>query len=350
MPTSLVDLSGRIGDTERINGQRYFSDAPRIRFMPKTTVAELLFLPDSSEMRFLPEGPTALGIGKFSWVAIQHGADANFGSLNIYDVVSGTNQQYSLPGRPGFAKPTSTDGKFIVGCEHTLGIFDVSDSSWVSLTDEIDNDVTGTIINDGTVYGNNLVFGTKDLEFSTPKAGLYLFRGEDQGLVRLRSDQICSNGKDVVDSGAGGLALIDIDSPTKKVVRYPIDVAAGTLGESEVIVDLSNLPAVPDGMTLTPDEQSMIISFYNPNPAEYGETRQYSLFNGELEQIWRTPHSPQNTCPLLLEMSDGSVKLIITTAVEHMPAERQKSSLNAGGIFIADTSFKTSPATPHFPV
>ncbi len=318
--------------------------------MPNTTDADLLFLPDSEQLRFLPEGPTALAPGRFSWVAIQHGPDARSGSLNIFDVSSNRNESFELPGRPGFAKPTTQAGTFVVGCERELGLFRTGDNSWRSIIGGVDEDVTGTIINDGTIYADNVVFGTKDLEFKTPKAGLYLYRGETGKLQRLRSDQICSNGKDVIDSGAGGLHLIDIDSPTRKVVRYRLDLIAGTLSSPEIVVDLSDLEGVPDGMTITPDEQSAIISLYNPNPAEFGETRQYNLLNGELEHIWRTPLSPQATCPLLLEMPDGSVKLIITTAVEHMPIDRRDQSPAAGGLFIADTKFRTSPATPHWPL
>ncbi len=322
--------------------------------MTKVTDAELLFLPDSEALRFLPEGPTALGAGRFSWVAIQHGPHAKHGSLNIYDIERKQNQSFELAGRPGFAKPTIQNNlsgnKFVVGCEHELGVFDTSDGSWQQLIAGVDADVTGTTINDGTIYANNVLFGTKDLEFKTKKAGLYLFRGHDCKLIRLRQDQICSNGKDVVDSGAGGLHLFDIDSPTRKLVRYRLDIDAGKLSEPETVVDMTALEAVPDGMTLTPDEQSAIISFYNPNPAEFGETRQYSLISGELEQIWRTPLSPQATCPLLIELANGSVKLIITTAVENMPLERRAQSPNAGGIFIADTLFRSAPATPALPL
>ena len=318
--------------------------------MAKTTEAELLFLPPNAEMRFLPEGPTALGIGKFSWVAIQHGPDATFGSLNIFDIATGENKQYLLPGRPGFAKPTTQDGVFIVGAERQLGLFDLADQSWKTIVDGVDADVSGTVINDGTIYANNVVFGTKDLEFKTPKAGLYLYRGQDGQLIRFRNDQVCSNGKDVIDSGEGGLSLIDIDSPTKKVVRYKIDIAAGQIAGEETIVDLQDLEGVPDGMIMSPDEQSLIISFYNPNPADFGETRQYSLFNGELERVWRTPGSPQATCPLLLEMPDSSIKLIITTAVEFMPEERRQDSPNAGGIFIAETDFRSPPTNPYLPL
>lgn len=318
--------------------------------MTRTTVAELLYLPDSEELRFLPEGPTARGTGAFSWVAIQHGPDSQVGSLNFFDVETKTNQSFELPGRPGFAKPTTDTDVYIVGCERELGLFNSKDGSWKRLADGVDAQVENTIINDGTIYANNVVFGTKDLEFATPKAGLYLFRGEDGKLIQLRSDQVCSNGKDVIDSGDGGRFLIDIDSPTKKVVRYPIRIKDGTLGEAELVVDVGDLEAVPDGMTMSPDEQSVIISFYNPNPAEFGETRQYSLYDGSLEHIWLTPGSPQATCPLLLQMDDGSIRIVITTAVEHMSAERRVDAPNAGGIFIADTRFTSSPTTPQLPL
>ena len=315
--------------------------------MTKIIDAQLLFLPDTPQQRFLPEGPTALGAGKFSWVAIQHGADSKHGSLNIFDLSSNSNQQFDLPGRPGFAKPTQNEGEFVVGCERELGLFRTSDRSWTVLASGIDSDVTNTIINDGTCYGDNLVFGSKDLEFKTKKAGLYLFRGADHQLIRLRNDQICSNGKDVVASG-GNLHLLDIDSPTRKLVRYSLDIKNGSVSDCQTVVDFSDLASVPDGMVLTPDEQSAIVSFYNPNPANFGETRQYSLLDGSLEAIWRTPHSPQATCPLLIDHPDGTVKLIITTAVEHMPAERQAESQLAGGLFIADTKFSHAPALSRF--
>jgi hypothetical protein len=62
--------------------------------------AELFFDPGSESLRFLPEGPYPLGSDRFSWVAIQHGAEASVGSLNIYDAKSWVNQSYALAGRP----------------------------------------------------------------------------------------------------------------------------------------------------------------------------------------------------------------------------------------------------------
>ncbi len=312
--------------------------------------AELLFVPNSAGLRYLPEGPTAFADGQFSWVAIQHGPQANRGSLNLYDISSKTNRSFDLPGRPGFAKPTTTEGVFVVGCERELGIFDTRNRTWQPFAQGIDSAVAGTIINDGTLFGDNIVFGTKDLEFKTKKAGLYLYRGRDAKLIQLRSDQICSNGKVVFDAGSGRLQLLDIDSPTRKVVRYQLDIDAGKISSAETVIDLTSLDGVPDGMTATPDFKSVIISFYNPNPAAFGETRQYELSSGQLQHTWRTPRSPQATCPLLLSMPDGAVKLIITTAVEHMPAERLQQSSNTGGLFIADAAFPMAPSTPLWPL
>ena len=48
--------------------------------------AEVLFAPDSSQLRFLPEGPIACGVEMFSWVAIQHAQDIECGSLNVFDL------------------------------------------------------------------------------------------------------------------------------------------------------------------------------------------------------------------------------------------------------------------------
>lgn len=310
--------------------------------MVRVQEAQLLLLPEAEEIRYLPEGPTWMGDGQFCWVAIQHGPEATTGSLNIFDLRTKASARYDLPGRPGFACPTDKAGVFLVGCERQLGLFNTADLSWTTIADGIDSDVTGTIINDGTCFQDNLVFGTKDLQFATPKAGLYLFRHDDQKLIRLRDDQICSNGKQMVSAG-DQLLLYDIDTPSRKVVRYRLDLDGGRLEDCQTVIDLSDLEGLPDGMTLTADEKSAIISLYNPHFAEFGETRQYSLEDGSLQAIWRTPGSPQVTCPLLVESPSGSVQLVITTAIENMPADRRDRSPLAGALFIAETDFDVAP-------
>ncbi|MFM8397458.1 MAG: SMP-30/gluconolactonase/LRE family protein, partial [Pirellula sp.] len=195
------------------------------------------------------EGPYPIDADRFSWVAIQHGAGATHGSLNIYDFRTSTNQSFDLPGRPGFAFPTDR-GNFVVGCERSVGIFNPSTGAWEPFIQGVDSNVSGTIINDGLVWDGNLIFGTKDLEFKTKKAGLYLWRRSDRKLIQLRDDQICSNGKVVLPRDDGAVDLLDIDTPTRKVVAYRLEIEGGRIDTPRVALDLSDQVGFPDGMTM----------------------------------------------------------------------------------------------------
>ncbi|TWT74368.1 SMP-30/gluconolactonase/LRE family protein [Allorhodopirellula solitaria] len=322
---------------------------------PRIIDAVALSTPESESLRFLPEGPLPLPLADcVSWVGIQHGSDSQHGSINLLNLATGENQTFDLPGRPGFAVACSGSAKgesptrFVAGVERALGIFDVADRSWTPFCEGVDADVDNTIINDAVVWGDNLIFGTKDLDFSEKKAGLYLYRGRDRALIRLRDDQVCSNGKMIRGDGSGQLQLIDIDSPTKKIVQYDLDIEAGTIGAERVLVDLTDGSGVPDGAILTPDGAGVIVSIYQPDVAEYGETRQYDLTTGRLQCVWRTPGSPQNTCPALVVV-EGRVRLLITTAVENMPGENRAQCPQAGQLFLADTDF-ADPAAIAAPV
>jgi len=307
---------------------------------------QLLFQPDSAELKFLPEGPYPCGEGLLSWVAIQHGPDATVGSLNLLDLRQRTNRSFPLPGRPGFAFPTDRPGAFVVGLEHQVGVFSTSDGEWNPLSDPVEQDVSGTIINDGVAFDGGLVFGCKDLKFAGKKAGLYLWRRSDRRMIRLRNDQICSNGKIIAGHG-NQVTLLDIDTPTKQVVSYRLDVSAGTLSDSRVVVDLTADSDFPDGMIATPDGLSVIIAFYNPHDAEHGTARQYSLATGTLEAVWTVPGSPRVTCPQLVSL-DGRIQLVLTTADEGMTPEQQRRHPQAGCLFIGDTDFTSLPDTPVF--
>lgn len=323
--------------------------------MTDIRTAEVLYRPETAELRFLPEGtyPTHRN-GELSWVAIQHGKLATNGSLNVLNFGDAAthpagprNRSFELPGRPGFAFPCDDGMTFVVGLERLVGRFTPQTGAWDVFCHAVDAAVENTIINDGMVWENNLIFGTKELEFKTPKAGLYLYRSADNELIQLRDDQICSNGK-AIRRTANGLELIDIDSPTRQVAAYDLDIAAGTLGPRRVLLDLTDDPAVPDGAILTPDGTGLIISMFNFHGPGDGETRLYDLSDGSVKTIWRTPGSPQNTCPNLIGC-DGRVVLVITTAVENMSDEVLAQCPNAGCLFIGETDFEKTTPMPTFP-
>jgi sugar lactone lactonase YvrE len=305
---------------------------------------ELLYRPESAELRYLPEGPYPVDEHRFSWVAIQHGADAQCGSLNVFDLAARQNRSYPLDGRPGFAFATSCPDVYVIGLDHRLQLYDTRSGEFTTLNDSVDSETQGTIINDGVVFDRGLVFGCKDLAFRDRKAGLYLWRKDDQQLIRLRSDQICSNGKIIVPQ-VSGYRLLDIDTPTRTVVAYDLDVDAGRLSEAQIALDLRDDPAYPDGMVATPDGAGVIIAFYNPGQASVGVVRQYRLADGAVQAEWIVPGVPQVTCPQLVQY-DGAVRLIVTTAIEHMTPERLARCPDTGCLFIADTFFTSLPDTP----
>ena len=314
----------------------------------KTIEAEVLFRPESAALRFLPEGPYSLGEERISWVGIQHGADSITGSINILNLSDGTNQTFDLPGRPGFAFPTDRAGVFVTGFERSVGLLDTSNGKFTPLVDGLESGVTNTIINDAVVYEGNLIFGCKELEFKTQKAGLYLWRRIDRKLIQLRNDQICSNGKAVISDAAGNLSLFDIDSCTKQITRCSLNIAEGVVGPLEVVVDLTSESVFPDGMLLTPDHKSLIVALYDPGDPDAGAARQYSVSTGELEAVWTCPGSPRVTCPQLVQLN-GQIGLVLTSAVEHMPPEQLNKHPNAGCLFIAATSFASIGDQPIFP-
>ncbi|MBY0459419.1 MAG: SMP-30/gluconolactonase/LRE family protein [Gemmataceae bacterium] len=311
----------------------------------RTTEARVLHTPRDEFDRFLPEGPqemTLAGIPRVVWVNIQDGPSSTRGWIhNLSALGSGA---IAAPRRVGFLRPVAGKEQLLIGLEKHLAVFTFRSGTFQTLA-TIPDDNPRTIINDAEVVpgGEAVVFGTKDVQFDPEAklAHLYLYTVADNRVSVLADKQVCSNGK-VFATDARGLVLYDIDTPTRKVVRYRLDVGARTATLDGTALDLSREVGFPDGMCDCGDG-SVIVAFYNPDFAEKGRAVRYSLTTGEAVEEWLTPGSPRVTCPLLVKRPDG-VKLVLTTATEGMPAELRARCLNAGALFIADTQLADCPA------
>lgn len=313
----------------------------------RTTDAVPLLAPEADEDGFLPEGPRVFTLDDrpaLLWVNIQTAADATEGTLHLRYWDTGGTESWTLPGRPGFALPTTRPGVVLVGADHRVGTLDLDTWEWTTLG-TVPEPHPRTIINDAEVTpdGRAVVFGTKDTSFAEPCAGLYLLTLGDNRVSQLLGGQTCSNGK-VFAAGPDGLTLYDIDTPTKTVVRYRLDVAARRLDPLGVALELRHEPGFPDGMADGGDG-TVVVAFYNPEPVTAGRAVRYDLRTGEALEEWRTPGSPRVTCPCLVQRVDG-VKLVLTTATEGMPADQRPLCPDAGSLFVADTRFQTAAATP----
>ncbi len=312
-----------------------------------STPAQVYIDFESESDRFLPEGPrwmTLDGRDALVWVNIQSDAEATEGEIHVHFPDSDGSDDYAIacPGRPGFLLPLTTPHRAIVGMDKVLRLLDAWEGTWSDPLVAIPDGHPRTIINDGEVVpgGQAIVFGTKDVQFREPLGHLYLYTVDDNRVSILADQQTCSNGK-VIRRDDGGFVLWDIDTPTRQVRRYRLDVAARALNPEGVAIDLSHEVGFPDGMCDGGDG-SVIIAFYNPQCAPHGRAVRYRLDTGEAIEEWTTPGSPRVTCPLLVPRPEG-VKLILTTAVEGMPPEIRAYCPHAGCVFVAPTTFSSGP-------
>jgi len=303
------------------------------------TVASVWFKPPTADDGFLPEGPRVFGNG-VGWVNIQAGADATVGHLHTRAWDGTGHRRHELPARPGFALPTSRPGVVLAGCDKVVGLFDLASDEWTPLA-AIPDTHPRTIINDAEIVPGRraVVFGTKDTSFAEPIAHLYLFTVADNAVSVLESGHTCSNGKVFADSGD---TLFDIDTPRKVVTRYRFDAATRTVVEDGIALELRHRADFPDGMCDAGDG-TVIVAFFNPNFADAGQAVRYRLGTGEVLHEWHIPDSPRVTCPLLVRRPDG-VKLLLTTAVEGMPADQLARCPNAGCLFVADATGCNPPS------
>lgn len=304
-----------------------------------------VFVGDTGELgRFLPEGPRTMvvdGIPRVLWVNIQDGVNSKRGWIHLAADIG--RSSIATPGRVGFLLPVVGDNRLLLGMEKDLRVFTFGVGSFSAPLATIPDTHPRTIINDAEIVpgGKAVVFGTKDTEFKEPIAQLYLYTVDDNRISVLADKQTCSNGK-VFASDDRGLILFDIDTPTRKVVRYRLDVAARRATPDGVAIDVTDQVGFPDGMRGCGDGTA-IIAFYNPEYAEAGRAVRFDLNTGKAIEEWTTPGSPRVTCPLLVKRPDG-VKLILTTATEGMPEDMRAKCPNAGSLFIADTQFADCPA------
>ena len=284
------------------------------------------------------------GGSKLGWVAIQHEAGLHGGSLNVLDLASGANQSFPLPGRPGFFAETTRPGVVLVGLERRLALFDLANGVLEETGIDVTNDER-VIINDGLAIDGGVLFGTKHLEFNQPIAALYYFDSATRQVHTVMGGQTCSNGKFASRRDGTGVTLIDIDTSPRTISRYRLDAKLERVLERSLVTPPESLPTFPDGLRPSPDGESVVVAFYNPDAVADGLAQQLRLADGAVLCEWTIPGSPRVTCPEFVKI-DGQVKVLFTTAVEGMPEATRRIAPRAGTMFIADTPFSELPAPP----
>lgn len=307
-------------------------------------MAHVMYAPGSEPERFLPEGPRIvefLGRTAIAWVNIQTAVTSDVGELHFLFQDNSEHRVIPVPGRPGFLFPTNRTNTVMLGLSKEVGLFNLVTRDWQPLA-RIPDESPRTIINDGEILpgGSAIVFGTKDVQFADNIAHLYLFTLADRRLSTLTGGQLCSNGK-VITKDEQGLLLYDIDTPRRAVTRYRLNLGGREISDEQIVLDLRDSEGFPDGMCDCGDG-TVIIAFYNPEQVAAGHADRFRLATGELVEQWLLPGSPRVTCPLLMNRN-GSVQLVLTTAMEGMATELRLRCPEAGSLFQAETNLSTCP-------
>jgi sugar lactone lactonase YvrE len=272
-------------------------------------------------------------------VAIQHSAEAETGSLNLLNLRTLDNRMIELPGRPGFFAETRQPGIVVVGLERRLALLDIGRGQVEETGLTVTNDPR-VIINDGLAVPGGLLFGTKDLKFREPLGHIYYFDAARREVRAVLDGQYCSNGKFFYESG-GRAFVADIDSLPKKITIYEFDSERTRLTPVRTVADFGGMGLFPDGLRPTPDGESIIVAFYNPQPDRDGLAQQIRMRDGAVEREWVIPGSPRVTCPELLRV-DGKGAILFTTAIEGA----QQETMNMGAMFLAESGIEAEPIAP----
>lgn len=309
---------------------------------PQRFTAQPLFSPATEALRFLPECPRVLQHrpGHLAWIAIQHAADSTVGNLNLLNLTTLENREYPLPARPGFFVETTTPGLLLVGLERRLVLLDLNTGALRETGVTVTTDER-VLINDGVAVPGGVIFGTKHLKFSETIAKLYYFAAGTFTVKELAGGQICSNGKFYRSKER---KLVDVDSSAKTITEYEFK-ADWSVASSRLITPPAALPAIPDGLRPSPDGQSVVVAYYNPDSNAAGLAQQIALADGAVLAEWTLPGSPRVTCPEFF-VREGRVCVLFTTAVEGMPDAERAGAAQAGDFFWAETPFTTLPPPP----
>ncbi|MCH4565350.1 SMP-30/gluconolactonase/LRE family protein [Halomonas sp. EGI 63088] len=178
----------------------------------------------------------------------------------------------------------------------------------------------GNRFNDGRCDAHGRLWvGTIAADEQSPTAALYCL---DQGqLVPRRSGIGISNG---LAFSPDGHWLYHTDSLTRRILRYPFDVASGGTGVAETWVDLEalGLPGVPDGAAVDSEGHYWSVLYGG------GQLVRFSP-DGELVAGVELP------CPHPTMVAFGGADLqtlYITTATQHLDAEGKARWPAAGGL------------------
>lgn len=172
--------------------------------------------------------------------------------------------------------------------------------------------------------------GTTSLSGEPSVSALYRM-DPDRSIENVLTGVSISNG---LAWSADGKTMYYIDSLTLQVVAFDYDLAAGTLSNRRVVVEIPKEQGLPDGMTI--DAEGMIwVAVWGG----WGVSR-WNPATGELLRTIRVPASQVTSCAFGGPNLD---ELYITTARTGLTDEELEQQPHAGGLFRVKPGVRGTP-------
>ena len=249
--------------------------------------------------------------------------------IHRLDPANGDQRSWDTPAQIGFCLPAA-NGKFIVGLQSGLAVFDPADGSFAPFVDP-EPTLPGNRLNDGTVDpAGRLWFGTMDDGESEASGRIYRL-GSDGRCVSETAAVCISNGPAVSPDGR---TLYHVDT-LGGVIHSATIGDHGTLGASFEFVKIPNAEGFPDGPVVDA-EGCVWIGLYNG-----GAVRRYSP-QGELLETVAFPVGA------VTKVAFGGPDLrtvFATTANKHLDVQGRAAQPQAGDLFAFEVSVPGVPGT-----
>lgn len=269
--------------------------------------------------------------------AIWHGprqvlywVDISAGYLHCHDPAANTHRKFNIGRMVGTVVPRRSGG-VILALDNGFASFDLDTETLTPIADP-ESHLPGNRFNDGKCDpAGRLWAGTMGLNPTTPSGHLYC----------LHADLSVHHHLDTITISNGLAWSLDqqtmyfIDSPTQHVVAFDFDVAAGTLSNKRVVIEVPPAEGLPDGMTI--DAQGKLwIALWGGH-----QVAQWDPVSGKRLRQILVPASQVASCAF--GGPDLDV-LYITTARIGLSEAALVNQPNAGGLFKIKPGVQGIPA------
>ncbi|MEM7624215.1 MAG: SMP-30/gluconolactonase/LRE family protein [Planctomycetota bacterium] len=259
--------------------------------------------------------------------------------LHRFDSDTGRHESFDAGARIGVAVPTDQTGTWIVGLQHGISMWRPESGVGPEVFFDPEPDRSGNRINDGKVDPRGRFFvGTMDMACREPTGALYRVDA-DRAVTRVVDSVVLSNG---LAWDAERNTLYYIDTPTQRVDAFDWDPDTGVIAGRRTVIDLSNTPGSPDGMSADADGRLWV--------ATWGGGAVLCIDPGDATAnaghiVGRVAVSAPHVTSCCFGGPDLKT-LYITTARIGMSHEQLASQPHAGDVFAARVDRPGLPGTP----